>query len=244
MIDLSQADSELALVGVRTVANLPIEQRLDYLRVLAALAGADGILGGRELGALEAYCDRLGVGFEHRSTVFDSARRVDPKRVTAVCERFRKSDLRFSLLTDLLVIAMTDRTYGDTERVVIEAIADLLDISAPQLRAMEIYADRAVRTMGRPRERRGDDDPTRDRVMALGSAVFAALSVFGSVFAAGFDSRSDRFANGLIRLGFGLGAVIGMAVALSVGAIAFFVAHSALQGMWPATKRDTPRIVR
>lgn len=244
MIDLSQANSELALAGVRTVSNLPIEQRLDYLRVLAALAGADGILGGRELGALEAYCDRLGVGFEHRSTVFDAARRVDPKRVTTVCERFRNSDLRFSLLTDLLVIAMTDRTYGDAERVVIEAIADLLDISQPQLRAMEAYADRSVRTMGRPRERRGDDDPTRDRAIALGSAALAVLTVFGAAYAAGFDSRSDRFANGLIRLGFGLGAVIGMAVALSIGAIAFFVVHAALQGMWPTPKHDAPRIIR
>lgn len=244
MIDLSQANSELALEGARTVASLPIEQRLDYLRVLAALAGADGILGGRELGALEAYCDRLGVGYEHRTTVFESARRVDPKRVTAVCETFRKSDLRFSLLTDLLVIAMSDHTYGDAERVVIDAIADLLDIQPHQLRAMETYADRTVRNLGRPRERRGDDDPTRDRNLALASAGFAAVAVLGSVYAAGFDAHSDHFASGLIRLGFGLGAVIGMAVALSIGAIAFFAAHAALQGMVPAPKRDAPRIVR
>ncbi len=244
MIDLSQANSELALEGARTVAGLPIEQRLDYLRVLAALAGADGILGGRELGALEAYCDRLGVGFEHRTTVFESARRVDSKRVTAICETYRKSDLRFTLLTDVLIIAMTDRTYGDAERVVIDALADLLDVSPPQQRAMETYADRTVRSVGRPRERRGDDDPTRERNLALASAAFAAASVFGSVYAAGLDSRADRLANGLLRLGFGLGAVIGMAVALSIGAIAFFVAHSALQGMVPEAKRDTPRIVR
>jgi hypothetical protein len=98
--------------------------------------------------------------------------------------------------------------------------------------------------MGRPRERRGDDDPTRERNLALASAAFAALSVFGAVYAAGLESRSDHLANGLIRLGFGLGSVIGMAVSLSIGAIAFFVAHSALQGMVPEPKRDAPRIVR
>ena len=62
----------------RQVADLPAEQRVEYLRVLAALVSADGILGGRELGALEAYCDRLGLDHGQRVQFSVFELKVDP----------------------------------------------------------------------------------------------------------------------------------------------------------------------
>lgn len=245
MIDLSEASGEIARVGVRSVANLPLDQRLDYLRVLAALAGADGILGGRELGALEAYCDRFGIAFEHRATVFEAARRIDPKRITTVCARFRGHELRYALLTDLLVIAMTDRTYGDAERLVIEAVAELLDVGDSSIRAMEQYAARVVRASGRHRElRRGDDDPSRDRSVHIAAGVAAFAGVAVALWTAGAGHASDRLANGLLVLGFGMGALVGMTVAVALSAIGFFVARAVFGAVWPTPSRDTPQIIR
>lgn len=231
--------------GPRTVRELPVEQRIEYLRVLAALASADGILGGRELGALEAYCNRLGLDYDQRAIVFDAARRVEPRRVAHACERFRGHDLRFALLTDLMVIAMTDRTYGDSEQAVVSAIADLLDIPPHRVKAMERYADRLVRSVPPPTAVRGAvDDPHVAQRNALISALGAVVTVLVMVAAAGRGTRVTSFSRGLDRIALGMGIPTGIVVATAIGAIAFFVVHGVLTAMSQRDDDPGPRIIK
>ncbi len=212
-------------------SDLPLAERLDYLRVLSALTSQDGTVAGRELGALDEFCDSLGLSELQRRDVMIFARNPDPAAVRATCERMRSSHLRFTLVTDLLYIAYTDDEYTEDEREIIEGIATLLDIDRRQLEAMERYATQMLRNRvsNLPARPDGDED---DVVGANLAGTLAGAGVpIAAVAAAGAGFSGASMATGLAALGgaFGLGVGAGVGLAAGMG-VASFVAVRNLYG--------------
>jgi uncharacterized tellurite resistance protein B-like protein len=214
-----------------TASDLPISERMDYLRVLAALTAVDDDIAGTELGALGEFCDALGVAGQNKEEVFAFAHDTDNKRVRATCERLRDSQLRYTLVTDLLYIAYTDQTYSSEEREVVEGIAELLHIDARQLDAMETYAQHVLRArVGRlPSDPAGEDDDDSSANIAGGLAA-AGVPLTAVALAGG-----GGLAQGLAVLGgaaLGAGAAAGAGVAAGIGVVSFFAVRGLYRSLF------------
>lgn len=204
----------------------PMAERVDYLQILAALIGADTTVSHHELGVLQEFCTTLELDDASRDRVVASTRKVDAAAIRATCERLKASELRFTLVSDLLYLAYSDAHYGQPEREVIEGIARLVGISYHQLDAMESYARAVVaERIGRmPTDKRGDD--VVDDLRPNAAAALAATGVpLAAVAIAGAGVGPTSIATGLTTLGLGaLGVGVGVAAALGVGS--FFAVRS------------------
>jgi len=201
--------------------DLPMEQRVDYLTVVASMAGADGEVVGEELGKLSEYCIALGLGANEIGRVIAAAQAPDAVRIREVTRRLRTSPLRFTLMTDLLFMAYADDKVVDAEERELNALADALNVTSVQVSALRKYVE-AVRTAANnPGVGSGDMKKLGGDVAAgLASAgvPVAAVAVSGTVFglsAAGITS-------GLAALGMGLGMATGLGVAVGIGVGSYF----------------------
>jgi uncharacterized tellurite resistance protein B-like protein len=208
---------------------LPIEERKDYLRVLAALASVDNRIDAEELGVLGELCDALGVTGSHRAEIVDFTRKVDEERVERICASLKGSPLRFSLVTDLLYMAQTDREYTLREREVVESIARYLGIEFRQLDAMEQFADGALRSrVSRlPADERGDNADF-DRSANTAAVITAVLAPIAVVVWLGGGTGTQAISLGLDDLGMRQGAGLGVVVAVLLSAALFFLVRTAV----------------
>ena len=76
--------------------------------------------------------------------VIDAARSPDLRRVEAILASFREDPIRFSLLTDAILVAFADEKLAAGETEQIAEFADALGITTPQAVAIARYVDRTV----------------------------------------------------------------------------------------------------
>jgi uncharacterized tellurite resistance protein B-like protein len=197
----------------------PKEARLDYLRVLAALVGADTTVRSHELGVLREFCDALDLTPSEANEILAFVRNVRADVVRETCERLKTSELRFTLVSDLLYIAHTDATYAPQERELIETIARLLGVSFRQLEAMDTYAQAvlASRAGRMPGDVTADDAPDDARANTVAGLAAAGVPL-AAVMAAGAGVGPTSIASGLAVLGMGaMSTGAGVAALLGVG---------------------------
>ena len=195
---------------------LHVDERIDYLVVVASMAAADHELHENELAQLSEACDAFDLGAAGTGEVFAMARQPDRTRIKAAVARLKDGDLRFTLMTDLIFMAYADDKVVSEERQELADLADTLCITGEQLNSLEQYV-LAVRKVD------STDGVSTADLKKLGGDVAAtlvatgvpigAVAVSGSVFglsAAGITS-------GLAALGLGLGMVPGIGAAVGIG---------------------------
>ena len=200
---------------------LPLAERVDYLTVVAAMVTADGEVSDSELGKLRQYCKDLDLGPAEIGQVMTDAEQPNQVQIREITSRLKSSELRFTLMTDLLFMAFADGKFVEAEEREVAALADALVITGEQLTAIKKYVQtvlKAQRTAG------GTDHQWQklggDVAASLASAgvPIAAVAVSGSVFglsAAGITS-------GLAALGLGMGMATGLGVAVGIGVGSYF----------------------
>jgi len=201
--------------------SLPISDRVDYLIVVASMAAADGELAAAELTKLREFCMSLELGPAERGVVMAAAEQPDAVHIREVAGRLKSSELRFTLMTDLLFMAYADEKYVEAERREIHALADALGIPDAQRVALEKYVVavlKAQQTSGvGPEDLKKLGGDVAASLASVGVPI-AAVAVSGSVFglsAAGITS-------GLAALGLGLGMASGLGVAVGIGVGGYF----------------------
>ena len=119
--------------------DLPLDERLDYLTVLAAVVAADGKVDDREISRLLALVRALGVPNADISVVLDSAEKPATDRVRAALRRLNDSDLRFTLMIELIFMAHVDDDLDEAESQELSSVAEALGINSEQRTAMAEY---------------------------------------------------------------------------------------------------------
>lgn len=200
---------------------LALAERADYLVIVASLAAADGQTSDAEMARLREWCTALDLPAADRARVVAAAEAPNATEVGKALIRLHDSPLRFTLVTDLVFLALVDGTYGDEEQREIHRIAGLCGVSVAQVGAIERYA-RAVHEAGKTTHLSGKELKRLGGDVAAGLASagvpIAAVAVSGSVFglsAAGISS-------GLAALGLGLGMASGIGVAAAIGVGSYF----------------------
>lgn len=200
---------------------LPQSERVDYLIVIASMAAADGEVAGAEFEKLRAFCRALDLGALEAGQVMAALEGPDEVRIREVTARLKSSQLRFTLMTDLLFMAYADGKFVDSERREIRGLGDALGINDAQLEALEKYVQAVLKA--EKAEEVGPEDFKKlggDVAASLAAAgvPVAAVAVSGSVFglsAAGITS-------GLAALGMGFGMASGLGVAVGIGVASYF----------------------
>jgi uncharacterized tellurite resistance protein B-like protein len=200
---------------------LPSKERAAYLRVIASLAALDGEVSDAEIAHLRRACKDLELTPAQMGRVIASAEAPDKAMVRDAVRQLAGSQLRFTLLSDLLFIAHADGRYSEEERSEVAAVADALGITKAQRSAVDKYVT-AVMKAGKAK------GVGAEALKKLGGEVAAGLAATGVPIAAVAASGSVAglsaagITSGLAALGMGLGMTTGIGVVVGIGVASYF----------------------
>jgi len=200
---------------------LPLSERVDYLVVVASMAAADGNASAAEFERWREFCKALDLGPAEIAQVMGALEDPDAVRIREVAGRLTSSQLRFTLMTDLLFMAHADDEYCEAERCELRELSDALNVNEAQLAALEKYvlavlkATKAEGVGSDTFKKLGGDVAA---TMASTGIPIAAVAVSGSV--AGLSAAG--MTSGLAALGMGLGMASGLGVAVGIGVASYF----------------------
>lgn len=195
----------------------PMAERVDYLMVLASLAGSDVVLRPAETAALRDLAARLALSDADTARVLEASQR--PSHLVARhVESLAGSELRFALLSDCVAMALSDGEYAAGERTEIATLADRLGVSREQLRALEEAAEalRAADLAAHPEQERARR--VRDVESRL-AAVGVPLGMTGIASMVGLSLSGAATGTGAVVLGLGFATGLGAAVGAGLGTV-------------------------
>lgn len=129
--------------------SLPESERIDYLRVIASLVLADGVIDEREIVRLRALCSALAVSPAGEETVVAAASGSDRRNVERILANIKQDNgLSVALLTDALTIAFADGKLERTETGCVAAFARALSIPTAQAVLIARHVERVLASEG------------------------------------------------------------------------------------------------
>lgn len=117
-------------------SQFPTEQRAAYLGAIASLTTADREASEQEVAFLSELAQQTGLTQDEAQTVVDAALDPHTDALQKNLAVLRNSDLRFSLLHDLLAYAKSDGNFSIEEQKSIESLASSLGVSHDQFQAV------------------------------------------------------------------------------------------------------------
>lgn len=123
-----------------------------YLGALAALATADREADDEELGHLREIAQAAGISSDEEQKILDAAKDTTGTHLKECLEILKQSDLRYSLLTDLIALAKVDESYSEEEKANIEKVASHLNVSNSQFSAINQFVSKAADNPQSPEE--------------------------------------------------------------------------------------------
>jgi uncharacterized tellurite resistance protein B-like protein len=110
-----------------SIASYPPARRRDYLILVAAVAASDDQLHPDELSLLERWIAQFDLPARYRREVLAAARR-EGGDIAKIERRLSKTDLKYSLLLDMMGMAMADGVLMDNERALLQEVAEALNV--------------------------------------------------------------------------------------------------------------------
>ena len=107
------------------ITRYPWQRRKDYLCLVAAVAAADDELHPDELSLLKRWMEQFQLAPKSRAAVLAVANRR-PIRKKVVAGRLGRTDLTYSLMLDLMGMAMADGVLMDKEIGLLRGVAEVL----------------------------------------------------------------------------------------------------------------------
>lgn len=199
--------------------DIPLAERVDYLMIIASMAGADVSIAQEELRKLRDLCQALELPERELELVLSTARRP-----TASIERhldaLKTSPLRFTLLSDCLSLAYADGEYAKSERKEIASLASALGVNAAQLSTLEECAlalAEAAAQGGDSHAWKKRSEELAARLVAVGIPIGAVATVSAAgVALAGVSTGVAALVVGL-GVASGLGALLGLSIGTVIG---------------------------
>lgn len=124
--------------------NYSDQEKAAYLSVIASLASADREASAAEVEFLQQLAHQAGLSGGATQQVLAAAKDSTNESVKQNLDALRNSDLRFSLVTDLISFARADGAYSNTEEEMVNKISTYLGINQQQTRALEQVVDQAA----------------------------------------------------------------------------------------------------
>jgi uncharacterized tellurite resistance protein B-like protein len=129
-----------------------VGEKAAYLGVIASIATADHQASDEELEYISALCESANLPEAQTNEVLRTAREASEPHLKQHLETLKGSDLRFSLVTDLITFAKADENYSEAEQQHVERIAGLLQIDQQQYGLLNQYSEKALQSDAPPEE--------------------------------------------------------------------------------------------
>jgi uncharacterized tellurite resistance protein B-like protein len=119
-------------------------EKTAYLSAIAALATADRQATAPEAEFLQRLAQQAGLSADATRQVLTAADSADNSTVQQSLDQLKSSDLRYSLVTDLISFARADGTYSPGEEEMVGKMAAYLGVNPEQKQALESVVDQAA----------------------------------------------------------------------------------------------------
>lgn len=123
-----------------------------YLGAIASIATADRQASPEEIEYIAALCDSASLSPEQKEVVIQYATETSGDDLTRCLDVLKTSNLKFSLLADLMAFAKADNDYSEAEQQSIKKIAQYLQIDQQQVSLLDHFADQATTSASTPEQ--------------------------------------------------------------------------------------------
>ena len=188
------------------------EQKGAYLTAIASIATADSQASQVEIDHLTHLCDAADLSAGQQQIVLDAAREPNGESLVSALDSLKNTDLKYSLLTDLLAFAKADDSYSETEQQSIQKIATYLEVDETQFGLLDQLAEKTYSAgiSGKSEDEQGLLSSLGDKLKASGIDGGGILKGLVSIAAPLIISKMmNRNKSGTTTGGGGLGGLLG-----------------------------------
>lgn len=130
----------------------PDKERGAYLCAIASIATADHQATPEELDHISELAEAADLNEQQKQIILRAASELEPADLRECLDVLKNSELRFSLVADLIAFAEADGHYSNEEKAVIERISEHLNINKEQYSLLDDFVHQS------PALPAGDDD--------------------------------------------------------------------------------------
>ncbi len=120
------------------------QEKTAYIAAIASIATADRQASADEVEFIQALTDSAGLSQADEQIVLQSARDTSMANLQSHLSILKNSNLRFSLISDIIGFAKADGHYTPDEEIKIKQIASYLNINDSQYSALNQFVDTAA----------------------------------------------------------------------------------------------------
>ena len=178
--------------------NYSEQEKTAYLSAIASLATADRQASGAETQFLQALAQQVGLSGGATQQVLSAAQDASNQSIQQHLDVLKGSDLRFSLVTDLISFARADGAYANDEEAMIGKMSQYLGINPEQKQVLENVVDQAATVAHDPQDltKQGFFSGIGDKLSSVGIPKGALIAGLLGVVAPMVISRVMSGGNG------------------------------------------------
>ena len=139
-------------MDTQLLQNYSEAEKTAYLSAIASLATADRQTSGAEGQFLQALAQQAGLSGGATQQVLAAAQDASNQSIQQHLDVLKGSDLRFSLVTDLISFARADGAYANDEEAMVGKMSQYLGINAEQQHTLETVVDQAATVAHDPQD--------------------------------------------------------------------------------------------
>jgi uncharacterized tellurite resistance protein B-like protein len=195
-----------------------------YLGAIASIATADREATQDELEHISQLCDAANLSEEQKQLVLQASSELSGEELNRCLDVLKKSNLKYSLVTDLIAFAKADNNYSELEQQNVQKIAQYLGVDQKQFSLLDQFAEKASATnlpaeeISKPSflSSLGLQDKMQNAGINTGGLFksllgFAGPMILGGLLSNAMNRRTGGFGGGFMPGGQGgLGSLIGM----------------------------------
>ena len=115
-----------------------------YLGAVASIATADRQASQEELEYISALCDTADVSEPQKEAVIKAATELSGEELTRCLDILKNSDLKYSLVTEIIAFAKSDNSYSEPEQQRVKNISQYLGVDQKQFSLLDEFTDKAA----------------------------------------------------------------------------------------------------
>lgn len=117
-----------------------------YLGAIASLATADRQASEEELTYIQELAQAANLSPDQQELVRSAATGLSGEDLSRCLDVLKNSQLKYSLVTDLIAFAKADQDYSEAEEQSIQKISNYLGVSQQQVAALDEFADQSAKS--------------------------------------------------------------------------------------------------
>ena len=128
------------------------EEKGAYLGAISSIATADHSASDEEIEYIMALADSADLSEEQKHAVRRAATELTGQELKKCLDILKGSDLKYSLVTDLISFAESDKKYTEEEKANVEKISQYLGINQQQFSLLDQFVKKTAETKTEPEE--------------------------------------------------------------------------------------------